>query len=64
MERTQEQIRQYENRGKILDRKIAIEQRKDQKHRLCSRGSDFESFVPKLIAMSDEEAKKFLYAAS
>lgn len=38
MELTQKKIRQYENRNKMLDRKLAIEKRKERNHRLCSRG--------------------------
>jgi len=60
MERTQQKIRQYENRNKMLDRKLAIEKRKERNHRLCSRGGFMESITPELIDMSDEEAKVFL----
>lgn len=38
MELTQKKIRQYENRNKMLDRKLVIEKRKERNHRLCSRG--------------------------
>ena len=38
LERTQKKIRQYENRSKMLDRRLAIEKRKERNHRLCSRG--------------------------
>ena len=60
MERTQKQIRQYENRNKMLDRKLALEKRKERNHRLCSRGGYMESVVPELIDMTDEEAKTSL----
>lgn len=60
MERTQQKIRQYENRNKMLDRKLAIEKRKERNHRLCLRGGFMESITPELIDMSDEEAKTFL----
>ena len=63
MERTQKQIRQYENRNKMLDRKLALEKRKERNHRLCSRGGYMESIVPELIDMTDEEAKIFLRLA-
>ncbi len=63
MERTQKQIRQYENRGKMLDRKIAIEKRKERNHRLCSRGGYLESLVPELITMTEEEARDYIYCA-
>lgn len=49
MELTQKKIRQYENRNKMLDRKLAIEKRKERNHRLCSRGGYLESLVPALI---------------
>lgn len=38
MEYTQQKIRQYENRGKMLDRKSAIEKHKERNHRLCLQG--------------------------
>ena len=53
-------IRQYENRSKMLDRRLAIEKRKERNHRLCSRGGYMEGITPELIDMSDEEAKAFL----
>lgn len=63
MELTQKKIRQYENRNKMLDRKLAIEKRKEHNHRLCSRGGYLESLVPALIDMSEQEARDFLYTA-
>ena len=60
MELTQKKIRQYENRNKMLDRKLAIEKRKERNHRLCLRGGYMESITPELIDMTDEEAKTFL----
>lgn len=60
MELTQKKIRQYENRNKMLDRKLAIEKRKERNHRLCSRGGYLESLVPTLIDMSEQEARDFL----
>lgn len=63
MERTQQKIRQYENRNKMLDRKLAIEKRKERNHRLCSRGGYLDSLVPALIDMSEQEARDFLYTA-
>ena len=63
MELTQKKIRQYENRNKMLDRKLAIEKRKERNHRLCSRGGYLESLVPALIDMSEQEARDFLYTA-
>ena len=63
MELAQKQLRQYENRGKMLDRKISIEKRKERNHRLIVRGGYLESVVPELADMSDEEAKTFLRIA-
>lgn len=60
LERTQKKIRQYENRSKMLDRRLTIEKRKERNHRLCSRGGYMEGITPELIDMSDEEAKAFL----
>ena len=56
-------IRQYENRSKMLDRRLAIEKRKERNHRLCSRGSFIESIVPELITMTDEDAQTFFRLA-
>ena len=63
MELTQKKIRQYENRNKMLDRKLAIEKRKERNHRLCSRGGFIESIVPELITMTDEDAQTFFRLA-
>ena len=56
-------IRQYENRSKMLDRRLAIEKRKERNHRLCSRGGFIESIVPELITMTDEDAQTFFRLA-
>ena len=63
IEDSKKKIRQYENRNKMLDRKLAIEKRKERNHRLCSRGGYLESLVPALIDMSEQEARDFLYTA-
>lgn len=63
LELTQKKIRQYENRSKMLDRRLAIEKRKERNHRLCSRGGFIESIAPELITMTDEEAAAFLRLA-
>lgn len=63
LELTQKKIRQYENRSKMLDRRLAIEKRKERNHRLCSRGGFIESIVPELITMTDEEAADLLRLA-
>ena len=63
IEQAEKKIRQYENKEKILDRKLAIEKRKERNHRLCVRGGFMESLVPELITMTDEDAKLFLRLA-
>ena len=63
LELTQKKIRQYENRSKMLDRRLAIEKRKERNHRLCSRGGFIESIVPELITMTDEDAQIFFRLA-
>ncbi len=63
MELAQKQLRQYQNREKMLDRKISIEKRKERNHRLIVRGGYLESVVPELADMSDEDAKTFLRLA-
>ena len=63
LELTQKKIRQCENRSKMLDRRLAIEKRKERNHRLCSRGGFIESIVPELITMTDEDAQTFFRLA-
>ena len=60
LERTQKLLQQYENRNKMLNRKLSVEKRKERNHRLCSRGGYMEGITPELIDISDEEAKVFL----
>ncbi|MBN3031221.1 DUF3847 domain-containing protein [Ruthenibacterium lactatiformans] len=47
----------------MLDRRLAIEKRKERNHRLCSRGGFIESIVPELITMTDEDAQTFFRLA-
>ena len=63
MGRTQAQIRQYENRGKMLDRKIAVETRKERNHRIYFYGGFLDGIVPELKDMTETEVKDFLYHA-
>ena len=63
LEIAQKQLRQYQNREKMLTRKLNVEERRIRTHRLCARGGYLESIVPELIAMTDEEAKDYLYHA-
>ena len=59
----QKQLRQYQNREMMLKRKLSVKERRIRTHRLCARGGYLESIVPELIAMTDEEAKDYLYHA-
>ena len=34
LERTQKQLQQYENRNKMLNRKLSVEKRKERNHRI------------------------------
>lgn len=46
IERAEKQLRQLENRNKMLDRKLILEKRKARNHWLIVRGTIFESLVP------------------
>lgn len=61
MELAQKQLRQYENRSKMLDRRLAIEKRKERNHRIFLFGGFMESIVPELKTMTEGEGKDFLY---
>ena len=61
LELTQKKIRQYENRSKMLDRRLAIEKRKERNHRIFLFGGFMESIVPELKTMTEDEGKDFLY---
>ena len=63
LERTQKKIRQYENRSKMLDRKLSAEKRKERNHRIFLFGGFMESIVPELITMTDEDAQTFFRLA-
>ena len=56
-------IRQFENREKMLRQKLSKEERRTRSHRLIVRGAVFESIVPELIAMPDEDAQTFFRLA-
>ena len=56
-------IRQFENREKMLRQKLSKEERRTRSHRLIVRGAVFESIVPDLIAMPDEDAQTFFRLA-
>lgn len=55
-----EQIRQLENRQKILLNKKSDTERKERTHRLIERGAILESVFPSVIPLSNEEVKTFL----
>lgn len=61
MELTQKKIRQYENRSKMLDRRLSAEKRKERNHRIFLFGGFMESIVPELKTMTEDEGKDFLY---
>ena len=56
-------IRQFENREKVLRQKLSQEERRTRSHRLIVRGAVFESIVPELITMTDEDAQTFFRLA-
>ena len=61
LERTQKQLQQYENRNKILNRKLSAEKRKERNHCIFLYGGFMESIMPELKAMTEDEGKDFLY---
>ena len=48
LERTQKLLQQYENRNKMLNRKLSAEKRKERNHRIFLFGGFMESIVPEL----------------
>ena len=56
-------IRQLENREKMLRQKLSKEERRTRSHRLIVRGAVFESIVPEVKNMTDEEAAALLRLA-
>ena len=63
LERTQKLLQQYENRNKMLNRKLSVEKRKERNHRIFLFGGFMESIVPELITMTDEDAQTFFRLA-
>ena len=61
LERTQKLLQQYENRNKMLNRKLSAEKRKERNHRIFLYGGFMESIVPELKTMTEDEGKDFLY---
>lgn len=61
LERTQKLLQKYENRNKMLNRKLSAEKRKERNHRIFLFGGFMESIVPELKTMTEDEGKDFLY---
>lgn len=59
-EKAQREIKQLENRQKILLNKKADAERKARTHRLVERGAILESIFPEVIPMTGEQVKAFL----
>ena len=60
----QTEIRQLENRQKILLNKKADAERRERTHRLIERGAILESVFPAVAAMTGEQVKAFLLSLS
>ena len=60
----QTDIRQLENRQKILLNKNADAERRERTHRLIERGAILESVFPAVAAMTGEQVKAFLLSLS
>ncbi|MCC8025518.1 MAG: DUF3847 domain-containing protein [Clostridium sp.] len=58
------ELRQLENRQKILLNKKADAERKARTHRLIERGAILENVFPAVAAMTGEEVKAFLLSLS
>lgn len=63
-EKVQCEIRQLENRQKILLNKQADAERRARTHRLIEHGAILESIFPALTSLSGEEVKAFLLSLS
>lgn len=59
-EAVREEIRQLENRQKILLNRKADAERKARTHRLIERGAILESVFPEITHMTGEQVKAFL----
>ncbi len=55
-----EQIRQLNNRIKILTNRERDAERRERTHRLIEKGAIIESVIPQTINMSSENFKEFL----
>lgn len=63
-EKVQREIRQLENRQKILLNKQSDAERRARTRRLIERGAILESVFPALAGLSGEEVKAFLLTVS
>jgi len=55
-----EDIKQHENRLKLLTQKQKEQERKARNHCLCSRGGYLESKLPEVITLTDAQYYSFL----
>lgn len=62
--RLEKEIRQLQNRQKILLNKKSNAERKARTHRLIERGAVLESVFPAVAAMTGEEVGAFLLSLS
>lgn len=56
----QAEIKQLENRQKILLNRKHKEERRERTHRLIEQGAILESIFPEVAAMTGEQVKAFL----
>lgn len=56
----QAEIKQLENRQKILLNRKHKEERRERTHRLIEQGAILESIFPEIAAMTSEQVKAFL----
>jgi hypothetical protein len=60
IETAREEVRQKENRLKLLLQQQKSQERKDRNHRLCERGGYLESILPDTVPLSLEQFKTYL----
>ncbi|MCH1942023.1 DUF3847 domain-containing protein [Holdemania massiliensis] len=63
-QKVETQLRQLQNRQKILLNKKANAERRERTHRLIERGAILESAFPAVAAMTGEQVKAFLLSLS
>ena len=63
-QKVETELRQLQNRQKILLNKKVDAERKARTHRLIERGAILESVFPVVAAMTGEEVKAFLLSLS